>query len=60
MIRLGKNQDVTYRAPLFNDSAVFDPAAAMVGDVEEEEESHASSIQLNVFVFVSMIAALFL
>ena len=47
-----------YRADRFNSTVVFDPAVNT--EEIEDEENQASSIHLNIFMFVAMLAAYFM
>ena len=65
LMEQGENQRFIFKGPRFNNSIVFDP----VMDIEEDDDDDdggdgdkdlASSIHLNVFLFVAVLAALFM
>ena len=62
----GSQQRFIYRSRKFNDSVVFDPAVSIQADEEDkdedkdDDESSAFAIDLNVFMFVVMLAGFFM
>ena len=55
-----------FRAPRFNSSIVFDPVTTLGDDLSEDDDDDdkddknlASSTQLNIFMIVAMVTALF-
>ena len=64
-VKRGKKEVLIFRAPRFNSSIVFDPVTTLGDDLSEDEDDDkddknlASSIQLNIFMIVAMVTALF-
>lgn len=59
----GGKQRFVFRGPRFNRSVFFDPVVELNEDADEDGDgdgSLASSIELNVFLFVAMLAAIFM
>ena len=61
----GNKQVLIFRAPRFNASIIFDPVTTLGDELSEDDNDDdddkglASSIQLNIFMFLSMLASAF-
>ena len=60
----GNKQVLIFRAPRFNSSIVFDPVTTLGDELSEDDDDDegkdlASSIQLNIFMFLATLASAF-
>ena len=64
----GNKHVLIFRAPRFNSSIVFDPVATLGDELSEDDDDDddddegkdlASSIQLNIFMFLATLASAF-
>ena len=62
LMEQGGNQRFVFRGHRFNSSIVFDPVMDLEEDDDDDDgdKDHAASIHLNVFLFVAVLAALFM
>ena len=59
----GGKQRFTFRCHKFNHTILFDPVIDLDDEDDDgdgDKESHATSIQLNFFMFVAVLASLFM
>ena len=59
VLTAGNRQILAFRVPKFVSRTRFEPGVTIGEEEEDEEPSHATSIQLSVFSFVVMVTALF-
>ena len=60
----GNKHVLIFRAPRFNSSIVFDPVTTLGDELSEDDDDDegkdlASSIQLNIFMFLATLASAF-
>lgn len=60
----GGKQKFVFKGPRFNRTVIFDPVIELAADEDDDDDDddkdHATSIQLNLFMFVALLAVLFM